>query len=79
MKRLSAALCATLMLLLPSLPAAAAGDDPAPQSWPTIDDPGTSGAAANDPKTVDWPEIAKPDDGTNNDPQPKDWPSPEQG
>lgn len=78
MKRLSAVLCAAVILLASNLPASAVGDDPSPQSWPTIDDPGTSGGAANDPKTVDWPEITKPDNGTNNDPQPKDWPAPEQ-
>lgn len=79
MKRSLAGLTASLLLLLPGLPAAAVGDDPAPQSWPTIEDPGTSGAAANDPKTVDWPEISKPDDGSDNDPKPKEWPTPEQG
>jgi hypothetical protein len=78
-KRPLAGLVAALTLLLPSLPAAAAGDDPAPQSWPTIENPGASGGSANDPKTVDWPEITKPDNSTANDPKPSDWPTPEQG
>jgi hypothetical protein len=77
-KRLATSLTAALILLLPSLPASAAGDDPEPQSWPTIENPGTTAGSSDDPKTVDWPEITKPDTGTTNDPQPKDWPTPEQ-
>ncbi|GAA0936804.1 hypothetical protein GCM10009554_24630 [Kribbella koreensis] len=78
-RRPLAALCAALLLLLPALPATAAGDDPSPQSWPTIENPGTSGGSANDPKTVDWPEIAKPDNSSSNDPKPTEWPAPEPG
>jgi hypothetical protein len=68
------------MLLLPSVtPAAAAGDDPAPQAWPTIQDPGNTGGSTDDPKQVDWPAVAQPDVGSATDPKPKQWPAPQQG
>jgi hypothetical protein len=78
-KRLLAGALGTLLLLLPAV-TAAADEDPVPQTWPTIEDPGTNGGGtASDPKPADWPEVTQPDAGSGNDPKPTEWPAPEQG
>jgi hypothetical protein len=77
-KRLLAGLAGAVLLLAPSVPAAAADDDPAPRSWPTIENPGTGSGSEDDPKPVKWPDIIKPDLNSNsNDPKPTEWPAPE--
>lgn len=74
--RLLAGLACTLVLLLPSAPASA-GDDPVPQKWPAIQDPGASTGTPSDPKPLEWPDVAPPDTSSASDPKPKQWPAPQ--
>ncbi|WP_329004488.1 hypothetical protein OHA18_13950 [Kribbella sp. NBC_00709] len=71
------ALAVAGLLLMPSAPALADDNEPAPTEWPTVAVPDDSDGEAAQPAPAEWPAVTKPGDTSDSstEPAPAEWPT----